>query len=346
MEVSETLLTITDQVVEESPVLEELPTIEDLQQEVAAMDETPLAEEISEEMPLPELPEIESIGTGPLTLQPTEAIEPSEAESILTDESAAAAAAAIGIPLFAERATQTGVTESLPPLTSAPIPTDEQQPTAEVFAEEPMAEELTPAEVEPLATEEMVSDALESIMIPEESAPVAESVELTPTMEAIPESVSSEEESVEFVEIPESQAAEVEPEPQVETPLEPILEEEPVVEPELVSVVEEVSEEVLVEEVHTDQPVTEILPEPEYGTVFENAQRMIEARDYTTAQPALSSLIMADEKLDEIIGVVQEALKQDPTDFNLWMVLGDAYGHSGKLQNALDAYTKAEEYLQ
>lgn len=305
--------------------------------------------ELVEEAALPELPEVESIGTGPLTLQPTEAVEAGEPESILTDESAAAAAAAIGIPLFAERATKAGVTESLPPLTSAQIPTDEEQPTAEVFAEEPVSEEPAVVAEEPAVTEEMVSEALESIMVSEETPAemVAEPVEeitVTADEPAIPEEPVIAEEPVSEVPAP------------VEPTLEPVAEDlvaepvftEPTETP--APVVEEFVAEAVVEQpvevVQEESQIPEALPEPEFDTLFSNARRMVEAGDYATAQPALTSLISADQNLDEIIGLMQDALQREPTDFNLWMTLGDAYGHSGKLQNALDAYTKAEEYLQ
>jgi cytochrome c-type biogenesis protein CcmH/NrfG len=92
--------------------------------------------------------------------------------------------------------------------------------------------------------------------------------------------------------------------------------------------------------------IPEVLPEVDYSVLFSNAQSMVEAGDYASAQPALNTLIVAEQNLDDIIALAQEALNRDPTDFNLLLTLGDAYGRSGKLQNALDAYTKAEEYLQ
>jgi cytochrome c-type biogenesis protein CcmH/NrfG len=50
--------------------------------------------------------------------------------------------------------------------------------------------------------------------------------------------------------------------------------------------------------------------------------------------------------LEKIIEQLSKATEAYPTDFGLWMTLGDALGRSGKLQTALDAYIKAEEYLQ
>jgi cytochrome c-type biogenesis protein CcmH/NrfG len=35
-----------------------------------------------------------------------------------------------------------------------------------------------------------------------------------------------------------------------------------------------------------------------------------------------------------------------PVDVNIWQSLGDAYMRANRLQDALDAYTKAEELLR
>jgi len=43
---------------------------------------------------------------------------------------------------------------------------------------------------------------------------------------------------------------------------------------------------------------------------------------------------------------VQEALYRFPVDVNLWVVLGDAHLRTDDLQDALDAYTKAEDLVR
>ncbi len=339
VEISETILTISDKVEEE-----EIPAVE----EAVSLIEPGTSVEVVSEETLSEIPELEI--TEPV-LPVDEETEP--VESILTDESAAAAAAAIGIPLFAENASKPGVTESLPPLTASQIPVEEEtQIPAEQTMEEPLSvvnveEELSQVEV-PETTEAMVSDALESIMLPEEPALTVtkeEAVEMVseevvpPTEEFIPEVA---EEVVNPIEEPVSEIEEV-------VAAEPIaeLEPEPVVEEDVLVPTEEIAAVAMVEEpVLKAEEAAVALPEPDYDILFTNAQRMVEAGDYSTAQPALSNLIISEQKLDDIIALVQEALKRDPTDFDLWLTLGDANGRSGKLQNALDAYTKAEEYLQ
>ena len=56
---------------------------------------------------------------------------------------------------------------------------------------------------------------------------------------------------------------------------------------------------------------------------------------------------MIDKKqmLPEVITDLNEALYRFPIDVSIWESLGDAHMHVGHLQEALNAYTKAEEYL-
>ena len=68
--------------------------------------------------------------------------------------------------------------------------------------------------------------------------------------------------------------------------------------------------------------------------------------DLETASEQFLRLIKAETHLDKVVEKLSSAVETYPTDSGLWMTLGDAFGRSGKLQNALDAYTKAEEYLQ
>ena len=50
--------------------------------------------------------------------------------------------------------------------------------------------------------------------------------------------------------------------------------------------------------------------------------------------------------LDEVIFDLREALYRYPVEVSIWESLGDAYMRSNRLQDALDAYTKAEELLR
>ena len=57
-------------------------------------------------------------------------------------------------------------------------------------------------------------------------------------------------------------------------------------------------------------------------------------------------LIHKGKSLTEIIRDLRDALNRYPVEIPLWQALGDAYMRSNRLQEALDAYTKAEELLR
>ncbi|HEX2990122.1 MAG TPA: tetratricopeptide repeat protein [Anaerolineales bacterium] len=57
-------------------------------------------------------------------------------------------------------------------------------------------------------------------------------------------------------------------------------------------------------------------------------------------------LIKKARYLDEVIYDLREATYRYPVDVNIWQSLGDAYMRANRLQDALDAYTKAEELLR
>ncbi len=58
------------------------------------------------------------------------------------------------------------------------------------------------------------------------------------------------------------------------------------------------------------------------------------------------ALISQTELLPEVIKDLNDALYRFPVDVSIWMTLGDAEMRSGQVQEALDAYTKAEELLR
>ena len=57
-------------------------------------------------------------------------------------------------------------------------------------------------------------------------------------------------------------------------------------------------------------------------------------------------LVDQDQKLDETIHDLRDALYRFPVDSAIWQTLGDAYMHTNQVQEALDAFTKAEELLK
>ena len=59
-----------------------------------------------------------------------------------------------------------------------------------------------------------------------------------------------------------------------------------------------------------------------------------------------AKLIRRGKSLTEIIRELRDALYRYPVEVPIWQALGDAYMRANQLQQALDAYTKAEELLR
>ncbi len=64
------------------------------------------------------------------------------------------------------------------------------------------------------------------------------------------------------------------------------------------------------------------------------------------ALESYGKLIKKGRFLDEVIYDLREALYRYPVEVSIWQSLGDAYMRANRLQDALDAYTKAEELLR
>ncbi|MCA1953646.1 MAG: hypothetical protein LDL12_00705, partial [Anaerolinea sp.] len=82
------------------------------------------------------------------------------------------------------------------------------------------------------------------------------------------------------------------------------------------------------------------------NAVLEVAQRAMYNGDLDTAIPLYNQLIDDGKLLEEVIHDLRDALYRYPIDINIWQSLGDAYARNNLLQEALDAYTKAEELLR
>jgi tetratricopeptide (TPR) repeat protein len=76
------------------------------------------------------------------------------------------------------------------------------------------------------------------------------------------------------------------------------------------------------------------------------AQAALKVGDIPTALQEYGKLIKKAKLLDEVIFDLREALYRYPVDVLIWQALGDAYMRANRLQDALDAYTKAEELLR
>jgi hypothetical protein len=76
------------------------------------------------------------------------------------------------------------------------------------------------------------------------------------------------------------------------------------------------------------------------------AQAALDANKLNEAMLAYSKLIKKNHLLDEVIHDLREAIYRFPVDIIVWQTLGDACMRANRLQDALDAYTKAEELLR
>jgi competence protein ComEA len=76
------------------------------------------------------------------------------------------------------------------------------------------------------------------------------------------------------------------------------------------------------------------------------AQLELARGNVSGALESYERLIRKARMLDEIIFDLREALYRYPVDVSIMQALGDAYMRANRLQDALDAYTKAEELLR
>ncbi len=79
---------------------------------------------------------------------------------------------------------------------------------------------------------------------------------------------------------------------------------------------------------------------------IESAQSEMGRGNIGAAIDVYTKLIRKGRSLEEIIRDLRDALYRYPVEVPLWQVLGDAYMRANRLQEALDAYTKAEELLR
>jgi tetratricopeptide (TPR) repeat protein len=80
--------------------------------------------------------------------------------------------------------------------------------------------------------------------------------------------------------------------------------------------------------------------------ILRQAHNALDQGDIPTAVKQYEQLLDRMVLLNEIILDLQDALYRYPVDISIWQALGDAYMRNNQLQDALDAYTKAEELLR
>ena len=95
----------------------------------------------------------------------------------------------------------------------------------------------------------------------------------------------------------------------------------------------------------TVEVVVEAAPSISTHPELQEAWNSVNSGEIDTAVDQYAQLINRDEHLDEIIRDLQEALGKFPQDAALYQSLGDAYMHANMLQEALDAYNRAEDLI-
>jgi len=80
--------------------------------------------------------------------------------------------------------------------------------------------------------------------------------------------------------------------------------------------------------------------------ILKHAQEALDAQNLDRALENYERLIQSGQHLEDTIHDLRDALYRYPVDASLWQLLGDAYMKSNQLQDALEAYIKAEELLR
>jgi tetratricopeptide (TPR) repeat protein len=187
-------------------------------------------------------------------------------------------------------------------------------------------EPTRPSDWQPLEEKEpeiVYSPPLEETRQPEiiYSPPLEETKQ--PEPEAAVPSVSFEQPEEIIIE-PQPEATKAEPEPVREEPASPVP--EPYQEPVMAQV-----------------PGVVI---PSVDPVLGLARNEISRNNISGALESYGRLIRKGRFLDEVIYDLRDALYRYPVDVSIWQSLGDAYMRANRLQDALDAYTKAEDLLR
>jgi tetratricopeptide (TPR) repeat protein len=187
------------------------------------------------------------------------------------------------------------------------------------ITESETTEEAAPAEQPVSATEIATAAVVAGLAKPEEAAPHEETIEQPvelPQAEA-PTPIQVEAEPIPMAEEIRAETFETTP----TEPQEPELS-EPVMQPEPVRAV--------------------VQPDPAEA-VLSGARTALNLGDSSQALGLYTRLIKQNYRVDEIIKDLQDALYRFPVDVDLWVTLGDAHSNTHDLQEALNAYTKAEE---
>jgi len=84
----------------------------------------------------------------------------------------------------------------------------------------------------------------------------------------------------------------------------------------------------------------------EAQAILHEAQEALWAGDLESALSLYDQLIRSDILLEEVIHDLRDATYRYPVDISIWQTLGDAFAKNNMLQEALDAYSKAEDLIR
>ena len=100
------------------------------------------------------------------------------------------------------------------------------------------------------------------------------------------------------------------------------------------------------EPVEEPEPVEITFSDEEAGPELMGARNALSQADLPGAIDNYTKLIQSNQSLPNVIQDLQAATELHPGDVALWQSLGDAYLRSNQIQEALDAYVKAEKLLR
>lgn len=328
---TEETIDLTD--ADDGDVMEWLETLADQQEEPeAAPPESPEAEIVTPEIaPAPEgpLPETAEEGLDWLEeLADTRGLD----ESLEIHRPAGAADDTTAAGWLQDLAEPEDLAAGAPsPTTIEPVPEPPASTTVEPV-QEPVAEEIEPEPTvaEPEATVDVDITSAEPVLEPE---PEIAAVEL----EAAKDMEVADQESVVEAE-PETAVA-----PETSTTPEPIESEAAAPPTPTPTAVE--PEPVSVEEIQPASPAPEPAADQEAPKEdpLSAAETLLATGDTNSAVKLYGKLIKRGKNLGEVITVLQEALKANERQPELWQTLGDAYMKDGQVDQAVQAYQRGME---
>ena len=240
---------------------------------------------------------------------------------------------------------ETAETESATLMEEAEAVDESQTPVEEPAPDEEIPSWLSGIEEEEQTPSIHVSEDLPAWMRDETGEAVAEPTRIEPTRSADWKPVGEKEEEAE---VPPPFASEPASEPVVESKPEPKPEAKPAPKAKKPAPKKEEIKPAAPPEPYKE-PVTRrgtgMLTMP-VDPILGSARAELSRSNIPGALETYGKLIKKGRFLEEVIYDLREALYRYPVEVSIWQTLGDAYMRANQLQDALDAYTKAEELLR